>query len=247
MRSLSLSTQSHLRRIRALFGPLNEYDYGQNPFDAPRRHQPPFFHVVVTDSSVRQGGSSLELVGYFNPVGRARSAVEARSRAHRSLAGGAGAQQSGSRAQAGCELSPASVGAGRRRLSRYLVLGRVVAALRGACWVKVMSYTEPPDSLLQHRQWRCAHPEVIARRPESSGQVLQDSGTAMSCVWRSTGSAIGMAPESLREWEIDRARGAAGSRAARVLPRGSVGFYGAHTDGVVLGSLQQFLSAPSTW
>lgn len=28
----------------------------------------PFYHVVVTDSRVRQGGTSLEQVGYFNPI-----------------------------------------------------------------------------------------------------------------------------------------------------------------------------------
>jgi small subunit ribosomal protein S16 len=28
----------------------------------------PFYHVVVTDSRRRQGGASLELVGFFNPV-----------------------------------------------------------------------------------------------------------------------------------------------------------------------------------
>jgi small subunit ribosomal protein S16 len=32
----------------------------------------PFFHVVVTDSRKRQNGSSLELVGYFNPVARGK-------------------------------------------------------------------------------------------------------------------------------------------------------------------------------
>ena len=32
----------------------------------------PFYHVVVTDSRERQGGSSLENVGYFNPVARAK-------------------------------------------------------------------------------------------------------------------------------------------------------------------------------
>ena len=32
----------------------------------------PFYHVVVTDSRVRQGGSALELVGYFNPVARGK-------------------------------------------------------------------------------------------------------------------------------------------------------------------------------
>jgi small subunit ribosomal protein S16 len=30
----------------------------------------PFYHVVVTDSRKRQGGTSLENVGIFNPVAR---------------------------------------------------------------------------------------------------------------------------------------------------------------------------------
>lgn len=30
----------------------------------------PYYHVVVTDSRKRQGGKSLELVGFFNPVAR---------------------------------------------------------------------------------------------------------------------------------------------------------------------------------
>ena len=30
----------------------------------------PFYHVVVTDSRKRQGGTSLENVGLFNPVAR---------------------------------------------------------------------------------------------------------------------------------------------------------------------------------
>ena len=32
----------------------------------------PFYHVVVTDSRKRQGGASLEQVGYFNPVARGK-------------------------------------------------------------------------------------------------------------------------------------------------------------------------------
>jgi len=28
----------------------------------------PFYHVVVTDSRVRQGGHTLEQVGFFNPI-----------------------------------------------------------------------------------------------------------------------------------------------------------------------------------
>ncbi|MEN9704899.1 MAG: ribosomal protein [Pseudomonadota bacterium] len=30
----------------------------------------PFYHVVVTDSRKRQGGKSLEMVGFFNPCAR---------------------------------------------------------------------------------------------------------------------------------------------------------------------------------
>jgi small subunit ribosomal protein S16 len=30
----------------------------------------PFYHVVVTDSRKRQGGKSLEMVGFFNPTAR---------------------------------------------------------------------------------------------------------------------------------------------------------------------------------
>lgn len=30
----------------------------------------PFYHVVVTDHRKRQGGKSLETVGFFNPVAR---------------------------------------------------------------------------------------------------------------------------------------------------------------------------------
>ena len=30
----------------------------------------PFYDVVVTDSRIRQGGTTLEQVGYFNPVAR---------------------------------------------------------------------------------------------------------------------------------------------------------------------------------
>ena len=32
----------------------------------------PFYHVMVTDSRVRQGGTALEQVGYFNPVAKGK-------------------------------------------------------------------------------------------------------------------------------------------------------------------------------
>jgi small subunit ribosomal protein S16 len=32
----------------------------------------PFYHVVVTDSRKRQGGTTLELVGIYNPIARGK-------------------------------------------------------------------------------------------------------------------------------------------------------------------------------
>lgn len=32
----------------------------------------PFYHVVVTDSRKRQGGTGLERVGFFNPIARGK-------------------------------------------------------------------------------------------------------------------------------------------------------------------------------
>ena len=43
----------------------------------------PFYHVVVTDSRKRQGGLSLEHVGFFNPIARTqRAEAEAGSAAN---------------------------------------------------------------------------------------------------------------------------------------------------------------------
>ena len=41
---------------------------GHDPAHPPRGKKQPFYHVVVTDSRMRQGGTTLEQVGYFNPV-----------------------------------------------------------------------------------------------------------------------------------------------------------------------------------
>jgi small subunit ribosomal protein S16 len=68
-----------LRIIRALFGPGTAAAYTEYESETSMvtirltrrgaRNQP-FYHVVVTDSRKRQGGLSLEHVGYFNPIAR---------------------------------------------------------------------------------------------------------------------------------------------------------------------------------
>jgi small subunit ribosomal protein S16 len=68
-----------LRRIRALFWVAllhrllrNESDTIMVTIRLTRRgaRNQPFYHVVVTDSRKRQGGPSLEHVGFFNPIAR---------------------------------------------------------------------------------------------------------------------------------------------------------------------------------
>ena len=55
----------------------------------------PFYHVVVTDSRKRQGGKSLEQVGFFNPIAGEERAEAASSIWRASTTGSAkGAQQS---------------------------------------------------------------------------------------------------------------------------------------------------------
>ena len=56
-----------LRRIRALFSALRKFVMVTIRLTRRGAKNQPFYHVVVTDSRKRQGGASLELVGYFNP------------------------------------------------------------------------------------------------------------------------------------------------------------------------------------
>src|SRR6201999_2782099 len=68
------------RRIRALF--LGRPFRARTPTERERFQMvtirltrrgatnQPFYHVVVTDSRKRQGGLSLEHVGFFNPIAR---------------------------------------------------------------------------------------------------------------------------------------------------------------------------------
>jgi 16S rRNA processing protein RimM len=109
----------------------------------------------------------------------------------------------------------------------------------------VLSYTDPPDSLLQHRRWR-------VRRPggeEGSEQTLevqhaQWDGHALRVALAGIGDRD--AAEALREHEILVERSALPAAAEREYYREDLlGFTVRNTDGVVLGTLQYFLTAPA--
>lgn len=112
-------------------------------------------------------------------------------------------------------------------------------------WVKVQSYTDPPDSLLQHRQWRLRAPGDDGKGAEQERSVLQGQwdGHALRVALDGVGDRD--TAESLREWEILIERAALPEVAPREYYREDlVGFTVRNTEGVVLGSLQDFLSAP---
>ncbi len=194
----------------------------------------PFYHVVVTDSRVRQGGSSLELVGYFNPVARGKD-TSSSSISSASITGSRVAQSS----RTGCECWSLDIASKPRRrppsLNRYLVLGRVVAPFGVRGWVRVQSYTDPPDSLLQYRRLATAR----TRRKGGRGHTAACAAVAMgrSCtargVRRHRRSRCGR--EVAGVGDFDRARGAAASGAARVLPGRPAGIHGAERRGRAAG------------
>ena len=112
-------------------------------------------------------------------------------------------------------------------------------------WVRVQSYTDPPDSLLQHRQWRLRAPgaeeqAAVGRRVLQSGW----DGHALRVALEGIGDRD--AAEALRDWEILIERAALPAAAPREYYREDLlGFAVRNAEGVVLGSLHHFLSAPA--
>jgi ribosomal protein S16 len=134
------------------------------PFDAAKAKNQPFYHVVVTDSRKRQGGSSLEH-RIFQPGLRGAAGWSLIA----SIIGSASAQQS-DRVRQLVELSQASRGLRTRRsgAARRVTVGRIVTAhgIRG--WLRVLSYTDPPIAWLRApvtatRRWQRAGLRVARR------------------------------------------------------------------------------------
>lgn len=125
---------------------------------------------------------------------------------------------------------------------RHIVVGRIAAAhgIRG--WLKVVSYTEPPEALLGYRGWRLRHAD----------------GAEMDCQPRDA------------EWDgrflrvalhgVDDRNAAEGLRGCEVLVRRAelprpgarehyqedlLGCEVRNQAGVLLGTLQQFVDAPT--
>ena len=153
----------------------------------------PFYHIVVTDSRKRQGGMALEQVGYFNPIAsRQAAASAARSGARRLLARARAPslliaspnwwRSSARRAAARIRGLIERVRSRRRTRAipirttpdpasdRIVILGKIAGTFGVKGWVKIKSYTEPPENILEY--------EVLAARsaPGSGATVKIEDG-----------------------------------------------------------------------
>ena len=125
---------------------------------------------------------------------------------------------------------------------RSIVLGRIVGAhgIRG--WLKVHSYTEPPDNILQHPVWTLqaaggAPREYRVRDAEFDGRWLRAS---------LEGVEDRNAAELLGGMDIQVARTALPPAGKREYYRDDLlGFEVRNLEGVVLGSLSHYVEAPT--
>ena len=112
-------------------------------------------------------------------------------------------------------------------------------------WVRVQSYAEPPDSLLQYREWRLRAPGEDETRA-APRQVLQSQWDGHALRVEFDGVADRDAAEALRDWEILVERAALPEAAPREYYREDLlGFTVRNADGAVLGTLQHFLTVPA--
>ena len=114
-------------------------------------------------------------------------------------------------------------------------------------WVRVQSYTDPPESLLQHRQWLMRAPGAEGPDAAVQRRVLQTGWDGHALRVAIEGATDRDAAEALRNWEILIERAALPEAGPHEYYREDLlGFTVRNAEGVVLGSLQHFLAAPAT-
>ena len=112
--------------------------------------------------------------------------------------------------------------------------------MRGA--LKVWSYADPPESLLQHRTWRLRRGDGS----EETYKVLQSQWDGSVMRAELEGVADRDAAESLRDREILIERDQMPAmRPGEYYREDLEGFTVRNLEGVVLGTLQHFLEAPA--
>ncbi len=128
------------------------------------------------------------------------------------------------------------------RPPRYVKLGRILGAagLRG--WLKIQSYTDPPENLLQHKLWDLA--DRHGRR--TSHEVAEARFDGRWIRVRLAGVEDRDGADALRGLDIEVARSALPPTAAREYYRDDlIGLRVRTREGAELGRVSHFIEAPS--
>jgi 16S rRNA processing protein RimM len=128
------------------------------------------------------------------------------------------------------------------RPPRNVKLGRVLSAagLRG--WLKVQSYTDPPENLLQHKVWELS--DVQGQR--AAYEVAEASFDGRWIRARLAGVTDRDAADLLRGRDVEVARSALPPTSAREYYRDDlIGFRVRTREGAELGRVSHFVEAPT--
>lgn len=113
-------------------------------------------------------------------------------------------------------------------------------------WVRVQSYTDPPDSLLQHREWHTRPPGSAEEALTTVRRVAEAQSGGRGLRVRLDGIEDRDAADSLRLWDVLIERAALPAAGPREYYREDLlGFTVRNVEGVVLGVLQCFMEAPA--
>ena len=128
------------------------------------------------------------------------------------------------------------------RPPRYLKLGRVLGAAGIRGWLKVQSYTDPPENLLQHRSWVL----VDAQGARAAHRVAESASDGRWLRARFEGVEDRNAAELLGGRDIEVERSALPPTAAREYYRDDlIGLRVVNRDGRELGQVSHFVEAPA--
>ncbi len=128
------------------------------------------------------------------------------------------------------------------RPPRYVKLGRLLGAAGVRGWLKVQSYTDPPENLLQHRSWML----VDAQGVRSSRTVAEAAFDGRWLRARFEGVEDRDAAELLSGRDIEVERSALPPTAAREYYRDDlIGFRVVNRAGLELGRVSHFIEAPA--
>ena len=128
------------------------------------------------------------------------------------------------------------------RPARYVKLGKVLGAAGVRGWLKIQSYTDPPENLLLHRSW-------LLRDAQGRHTVRTLAESSSDGRWlraRFEGIEDRNAAELLGGADIEVERSALPPTAAREYYRDDmIGFRVANGDGRELGRVSHFIEAPA--